>query len=120
MALASGLGSSYSRTGATADQLPVALYSQPVNRIAVEAPTVETAKQLFYPESKLDHVQRTFGRAIAPDPIAIRNDQNLFVQMRRRCSTHRPMWDIDSARNVTSSIGFRRSCIDKKDLVSSP
>jgi len=29
------------------------------------------------------------------------------------------MWDIDSARNVTSSIGFRRSCIDKKDLVSS-
>jgi hypothetical protein len=29
------------------------------------------------------------------------------------------MWDIDSARNVASSVGLRRSRIDKKDFVSS-
>ena len=40
--------------------------------------------------------------------------------MRRRCRTHRSVWDIDCARNVASLIGLRCSRIDKKDLVSSP
>ena len=92
---------------------------QSINRIAVVTPTIETADQLFYAESKLDHVQRTFGRAVAPNPIAVRNDQSPFVQVRRRCSAHRSMWDIDSARNVASPVGLRRSHIDKKDFVSS-
>src|SRR4029453_16611738 len=92
---------------------------QSINRIAVVTPTIETADQLFYTESKLDHVQRTFGRAVTPNPIAVRNDQSPFVQVGRRGSAHRSMWDIDGAGNVASPVRLRRSRIDKMNLVSS-
>ena len=90
-----------------------------MNRIAVVQPTIETADQLLYAKPKLDHVQRTFGRAVAPNPIAVRNDQSPFVEMSRRRSAHRSMRDIDGARNVACPVGLRRSRIDKKNLVSS-
>ena len=82
-------------------------------------PAIETPDQLFYAESKSDHIQRTFGRAVAPNPIAVRNDQSPFVEVSRRRSAHRSMWDIDVAGNVTSPVGLRRSRIDKKNLFSS-
>src|SRR5262249_26226988 len=78
-----------------------------------------TADQLLYPEPELDHVQRTFGRAVAPNPVAVRDDQCPFVQVSRRCRAHRSMWNVDGAGNVTSPVGLRRSRIDKMNLVSS-
>ena len=80
---------------------------QTVNRITVKTPTIDTTNQLLHAESKLDHVQRTLGRAVASNSIAIRDDESIFIQMRRRCRTHRSVWDIDCARNVTSLVGFR-------------
>src|SRR6185436_14417498 len=73
---------------------------QSINRIAVVPPTIEAADQLLYTESKLDHIQRTFGGAVAPNPIAVRNDQSPFVEVSRRRSAHRSMWDIDGAGNM--------------------
>src|SRR5688572_10922655 len=92
---------------------------QSMNRIAVVPPTVEAADQLLHAKSELDHVERTFGRAVAPNPVAVRNDQSPFVEVGRRRGAHRSMCDVDSAGNVASPVGLRRSCIDEMNLVSS-
>jgi hypothetical protein len=43
-----------------------------------------------------------------------------LIKVGRRGRTHRSMRDINRAGNMASPVGFRGSCIDKKNLVSSP
>ena len=93
---------------------------QSIDGIAVIPPTIETADQLLYAESELEHVQRAFCRAVTTDPITVRNDQRPLIKVGRRGRAHRSMRDIDRAGNMASPVGFRGSCIDKKNLVSSP
>ena len=94
---------------------------QSLDGIAVIPPTIEAADQLLYAESELEHVQRALCRAVTTDPITVRDDQGPFIKVgRRRGRAHRSMWDIHRAGNMASPVGFRGSCIDKKNLVASP
>ena len=93
---------------------------QSLDGITVIPPTIETADQLFYAESELEHVQRAFCRAVTTDPITVGNDHSRFIEVGRRGRAHRSMRDIHSAGNMASPIGFRGLSIDKKNLVSSP
>src|SRR5262245_6440876 len=88
--------------------------------IAVIPPTIEAADQLLDPESELEHVQRAFCRAVTTDPITVGDDQGPFIEVGRRGVAHRSMRDIHRAGNMAFPVGFRGSCIDKKNLVSTP
>jgi hypothetical protein len=91
-----------------------------INRIAVVPPTIKTADQLLYVKAKLNHIQRTFRRAITTNPITVRNDQSPPVEVSRRRRAHCSMGDIHSAGNVASPVDLRRSCVYKNNPVSSP
>src|SRR6202030_4160407 len=93
---------------------------QTLNRVAVMPPTIETADQLLYAEPELEHVQRPFCRAVTADPNTVRDDQIAFVEGGRRRHIHRSMRHIDGAWDVASPVRLRGSCIDDKNLVSSP
>jgi hypothetical protein len=91
-----------------------------IKRIAVVPPTIETADQLLHAKAELNHIQRTFRRAITTNPVTVRDDQSPPVEVSRRRSAHCSMGDIHSAGNVASPVDLRRSCVYKNNPVSSP
>jgi hypothetical protein len=61
-----------------------------INRIAIVAPTIETADQLLDAKAKLNHIQRAFRRAVTTNPITVRDDQSPSVEER---SSQRSLFD---------------------------
>ena len=61
-----------------------------------------------------------FVEPLQRTPSQYRNDQGPFIKVGRRGRAHRSMGDINRAGNMASPVGFRGSCIDKKNLVSLP